>query len=42
MQDKENKNEKPSHPKSKRTARFSDMLLQVTTDLAKTKVWMKR
>ena len=27
----------PSHPKSKRTARFSDMLLQVTTDLAKTK-----
>ncbi len=26
-----------NNPKSKRTARFSDMLLQVTTDLAKTK-----
>ncbi len=31
----EEKNE--NNPKSKRTARFSDMLLQVTTDLAKTK-----
>jgi adenylate cyclase len=31
------KKDTPSHPKSKRTARFSDMLLQVTTDLAKTK-----
>ena len=27
----------PDNPKSKRTSRFSDMLLQVTTDLAKTK-----
>ena len=27
----------PENPKSKRTSRFSDMLLQVTTDLAKTK-----
>ncbi len=27
----------PDSPKSKRTSRFSDMLLQVTTDLAKTK-----
>ncbi len=37
MQDKEQTKEQQSHPKSKRTARFSDMLLQVTTDLAKTK-----
>ena len=37
MQDKDKNTEKQSHPKSKRTARFSDMLLQVTTDLAKTK-----
>jgi adenylate cyclase len=37
MQDKDQNTEKQSHPKSKRTARFSDMLLQVTTDLAKTK-----
>jgi adenylate cyclase len=37
MQDKDQNTEKKSHPKSKRTARFSDMLLQVTTDLAKTK-----
>ena len=37
MEDKYQKNEEQSHPKSKRTARFSDMLLQVTTDLAKTK-----
>ena len=37
MQDKYQNIETQSHPKSKRTARFSDMLLQVTTDLAKTK-----
>ncbi len=37
MQDKDQNIEKQSHPRSKRTARFSDMLLQVTTDLAKTK-----
>ena len=37
MQDKYQKIDQKSHPQSKRTARFSDMLLQVTTDLAKTK-----
>ena len=37
MQEKEKNKEKSSNPKSKRTERFSDMLLQVTTDLAKTK-----
>ena len=37
MQDNLPPKDTPSHPKSKRTARFSDMLLQVTTDLAKTK-----
>ena len=37
MEDNSKTKETPSHPKSKRTARFSDMLLQVTTDLAKTK-----
>ena len=37
MQDNLPQKDTPSHPKSKRTARFSDMLLQVTTDLAKTK-----
>ena len=35
MEDKKQSDKGPS--KSKRTARFSDMLLQVTTDLAKTK-----
>ena len=35
MEDKKQSDKAPS--KSKRTARFSDMLLQVTTDLAKTK-----
>ena len=37
MTKEENKNKTFKNAKSKRTERFSDMLLQVTTDLAKTK-----
>ena len=38
MEDKKKSDSKSAEgPKSKRTSRFSDMLLQVTTDLAKTK-----
>ena len=37
MTKEDNKNKTFKNAKSKRTERFSDMLLQVTTDLAKTK-----